>query len=75
MYHYYLLVSAADGITAPFTSQTSSVHPTVIFTTLLTYSRLHYYRLVFADTDLKPLLTGGDTNTKLKNITIVNTAG
>ena len=23
MYHYYLLVSAADGITAPFTSQTS----------------------------------------------------
>ncbi|MEY3288232.1 MAG: hypothetical protein RLZZ419_474, partial [Pseudomonadota bacterium] len=30
MYRYCSLVSAADGITAPFTTQTSPVHPTVI---------------------------------------------
>jgi hypothetical protein len=32
MYRYCSLVSAADDITAPFTSQTSPVYPTVIFT-------------------------------------------
>jgi hypothetical protein len=35
MYRYCSLVSAADDITAPFTSQTSPVYPTVIFTALL----------------------------------------
>jgi len=71
MYHYYLLVSAADRITARFTSQTSPRKSSGYFTSLLTYSRLHYYRLVFADIDLKSLLTGSDISTNTKNIATV----
>jgi len=51
MYRYCLRVSAADGIKAPFTSQTNPVCPTVGFTTI--FSRSYCYRLVFADTDVK----------------------
>ena len=71
MYHYYLLVSTADRITARFTSQTSPRKSSGYFTSLLTYSRLHYYRLVFADIDLKSLLTGSDISTNTKNIATV----
>ena len=58
MYRYCLLVSAADGIKAPFTSQTNPVCPTVDFTALLLFSRLHCYRLVFAKTDIKAFTSG-----------------
>jgi len=34
IYRYFSLVPAADGLTAPFTSQANPVYPTVIFTTL-----------------------------------------
>jgi len=52
VHRYCSRVSAADGIVAPFTSQTSPVYPTVVLL-LYDYSRLHTDRLVFADCDVE----------------------
>jgi hypothetical protein len=53
MYRYCPLVSAADGIIAPFTSQTSPVSPTVGLYFLKRLFRLHIVCLVFASCDFE----------------------
>jgi len=53
MYRYCPLVSAADGIIAPFTSQTSPVSPTVVLYFLIGYSRPHTCCLVIAESEFE----------------------